>query len=56
VVELGRMAAISIGWQADGDFGGYGQPLNDTAVVVVRDTNDHEVPPWEALWEGDSGV
>jgi len=41
VVELGGMVAISIGWQADGDFGGYGQPLDDTAVLVVRDTNNH---------------
>ena len=41
VVELGGMVAISIGWQPDGDFGGYGQPLDDAAVLVVRDTNDH---------------
>jgi hypothetical protein len=32
VVELGRMVAISIGRQPDGDLGGYGQPLDDTAV------------------------
>ncbi|SPF37238.1 hypothetical protein SBA1_1740005 [Candidatus Sulfotelmatobacter kueseliae] len=41
MVELGGMAVISIGWQADRDFGRYGQPLNDTAIVVVRDANDH---------------
>ena len=34
------MVAIAIGWQADGDVGGYGQPLDDTAVLVTRDAND----------------
>jgi hypothetical protein len=41
VVELGGMVAISIGWQPDGDLGGYGQPLDDTAVLVMRYSNDH---------------
>jgi hypothetical protein len=41
VVELGGMVAISIGWQPDRDFGGYGQPLDDTAIVVMRNANDH---------------
>jgi hypothetical protein len=40
VVELGGMVAISIGWQPDGNLGGYGQPLDDTAIVVMQDTND----------------
>jgi hypothetical protein len=40
VVELGGMVAISIGRQPDGDLGGYGQPLDDTAVLVMRDAND----------------
>jgi hypothetical protein len=47
VVELGGMVAISIGWQPDGDLGGYGQPLDDTAVLVVRDTNDHRDSPFQ---------
>src|SRR5207244_13164076 len=41
VVELGGMVAVSVGRQADGDLGGYGQPLDDAAVGVVSDTNDH---------------
>jgi hypothetical protein len=41
VVELGGVVAISIGWQPDRDLGGNGQPLDDTAVLVVRDANDH---------------
>ena len=41
MVELGGMVAISIGWQPDGNLGGYGQPLDDTAVLVVRDANNH---------------
>jgi hypothetical protein len=52
VVELGGVVTISIGRQADGDFCGHGQPLNDTAVVVVRDTNDRGIPPWKTLWRG----
>ena len=42
MVELGGMVAISIGWQPDGDLGGNGQPLDDTAVLVMRDANDHK--------------
>ena len=41
VVELGGMVAISIGWQPDGDLGGNGQPLDDTAVLVMRYSNNH---------------
>jgi hypothetical protein len=37
-----RAFSVSIGWQPDGDLGGYGQPLDDTAVLVVRDANDHD--------------
>jgi len=47
VVELGGMIAISIGWQPDGDFGGYRQPLDDAAILVVRDTNDHRDSPFQ---------
>jgi hypothetical protein len=43
VVELGGMVAISIGWWRDGDLGGNGQPLDDTAGLVVRDANDHGI-------------
>jgi len=35
------MVAISIGWQPDGDLGGNGQPLDDTAVLVMRYSNNH---------------
>jgi hypothetical protein len=41
VIELGGVVAISIGWQPDGDLGGNGQPLDDTAVLVMRNANDH---------------
>ena len=44
---------ISVGWQADGNLGGDGQPLDDTAVLVVRDTNDHGEPGFTL--HGDSG-
>jgi hypothetical protein len=44
-VELIRMVTISIGWQADGDLGGNGQPLDDTAVLVMGNTNDHGNSP-----------
>jgi hypothetical protein len=52
VIELSRVVTISIRWQRDGDFCGYGQPLDDTAVMVVRDTDDHGIPPWKTLWRG----
>ncbi len=40
MIELGRMVTISIGWQADGDLGGNRQPLDDTAVLVARNTDN----------------
>jgi hypothetical protein len=51
MIELGGMVAISIGWQPDGDLCGYGQPLDDTAVLVVRYADYHEdssfsIPPF----------
>ena len=42
MIELGGMIAISIGWQPDGHLRGNRQPLNNTAVLVVRDANDHK--------------
>ena len=48
MVELGGMVAVAIGWEPDGDLGGYGQPLDDAAVLVVRDTNNHGgLPPFQ---------
>ena len=47
VVELDGMVAISIGWQPNGNFSGYGQPLDYTAVIVMRDTNDHKDSPFQ---------
>jgi hypothetical protein len=41
VVELGGMVAIPIGRKPDGNLGGNGQPLDDAAVLVVRNTNNH---------------
>jgi hypothetical protein len=49
------MVPISIGWQTDGDFGGYGQPLYDTAILVVRDANDHGYRSLESPAEGIQG-
>jgi hypothetical protein len=31
------MVAISIRWKPDGDFRGKGQPLDETAILVMRD-------------------
>jgi hypothetical protein len=47
VVELGGMVAISIGWQPDRNLCGYGQSLDNAAVIVVRDTNDHKDSPFQ---------
>ena len=47
VVELRGMVAISVGWQPDGDLGGYGQPLDNTAVIIVCNTNDHKDSPFQ---------
>ena len=55
MVELGGMVAIAIGWQADGDLGGYGQPLDDTTVIVVGDANDHGNSSLESPGKGFQG-
>ena len=52
MVELGGMVAVPVGWQADGDLGGNGQPLDDTAVVVMGDTDDLGIASRKTLRRG----
>jgi hypothetical protein len=41
VIELGGAVAVTIWGKPNGDFGGNGETLDDAAVRVMSNSNDH---------------